>query len=226
MESTSLAKVIDHTLLKPEATVSDVVALAREAKQYGFFSVCVQPSMVKTAYEILADTDVNVCTVIGFPLGATFTSVKVFEAKEAINAGASELDMVMAIGALKAGNDEYVKQDIQSVVEAAKDQAIVKVIIETALLTDQEKEKACQLAVEAGADFVKTSSGFSGGGAKVADVERMKKIVGEKAKVKASGGIRTKEAALEMLEAGADRLGTSASLSIIEAMTYKGNTNH
>ncbi|MDA3130747.1 deoxyribose-phosphate aldolase [Aliibacillus thermotolerans] len=226
MESTSLAKVIDHTLLKPEATVSDVVALAREAKQYGFFSVCVQPSMVKTAYEILADTDVNVCTVIGFPLGATFTSVKVFEAKEAINAGASELDMVMAIGALKAGNDEYVKQDIQSVVEAAKDQAIVKVIIETALLTDQEKEKACQLAVEAGADFVKTSSGFSGGGAKVADVERMKKIVGEKAKVKASGGIRTKEAALEMLEAGADRLGTSASLSIIEAMTYKGDTNH
>lgn len=226
MESTSLAKVIDHTLLKPEATVSDVVALAREAKQYGFFSVCVQPSMVKTAYEILADTDVNVCAVIGFPLGATFTSVKVFEAKEAINAGASELDMVMAIGALKAGNDEYVKQDIQSVVEAAKDQAIVKVIIETALLTDQEKEKACQLAVEAGADFVKTSSGFSGGGAKVADVERMKKIVGEKAKVKASGGIRTKEAALEMLEAGADRLGTSASLSIIEAMTYKGDTNH
>lgn len=215
MESHSFAKMIDHTLLKPEATVSDIEALANEAKRYRFASVCVQPSMVETASQILANTDVKVCTVIGFPLGATLTSVKVFEAEEAMKAGATELDMVIQIGALKAGNDEYVREDIEAVVQAAKNKALVKVIIETSLLTDEEKVRACTLAVKAGADFVKTSTGFSGGGATVKDVSLMKKTVGNKAKVKASGGIRTKQDALEMIEAGATRLGTSASLSVI-----------
>ncbi|HZG60142.1 deoxyribose-phosphate aldolase [Thermolongibacillus altinsuensis] len=215
--------MIDHTLLKPEATKEQIVKLAEEAKTYHFASVCVNPTWVKTAYEILKDTDVKVCTVIGFPLGATTPEVKAFETKNAIENGASEVDMVINIGALKSGDDELVEKDIRAVVEAAKGKALVKVIIETCLLTDEEKVRACQLAVKAGADFVKTSTGFSTGGATVEDVALMRKTVGPNVGVKASGGIRSADDLLAMEKAGANRIGASAGVQIINGETSTSN---
>ncbi|AKP46975.1 deoxyribose-phosphate aldolase [Bacillus smithii] len=209
------ANMIDHTLLKADATKDDIVRLAEEAKKYGFASVCVNPFWVKTAYEILKDTDVKVCTVIGFPLGATTPEVKAFETTNAIQNGAEEVDMVINIGALKSRDLELVENDIRAVVEAAKGKALVKVIIEACLLTEEEKVLACQLAVKAGADFVKTSTGFSTGGATVEDVALMRKTVGPDFGVKASGGIRTAEDLLAMEKAGANRIGASAGVKIV-----------
>lgn len=209
------ANMIDHTLLKADATKDDIVRLAEEAKKYGFASVCVNPFWVKTAYEILKDTDVKVCTVIGFPLGATTPEVKAFETTNAIQNGAEEVDMVINIGALKSRDLELVENDIRAVVEAAKGKALVKVIIEACLLTEEEKVLACQLAVKAGADFVKTSTGFSTGGATVEDVALMRKTVGPDFGVKASGGIRTAEDLLSMEKAGANRIGASAGVKIV-----------
>lgn len=211
-----IAQMIDHTYLKAEATRDDIIRLAEEAKQYQFASVVVNPVWVPTVSEILRETTVKVCTVIGFPLGAATSSVKAFETKDAIQRGAQEVDMVIDLGALKGRDDERVEQDIRSVVDAAEGQALVKVIIETALLTDEEKERACRLAVNAGADFVKTSTGFSSSGAKVEDVALMRKVVGSDVGVKASGGIRTYEQALSMIEAGATRIGTSNGVSIVK----------
>lgn len=212
----SLAKMIDHTLLKQDATKAQIIELVQEAKKYKFASVCVHPTWVKTASELLHDEqDVNVCTVIGFPLGATTTEVKVFETKQAVENGATEIDMVINIGALKEQNDLFVLEDIQSVVRAANDRAIVKVIIETCLLTNEEKIRACKLAKNAGAHFVKTSTGFSTSGATVEDVQLMREVVGSKMGVKASGGIRDKEKAIAMIEAGANRIGTSSGVTIV-----------
>ena len=202
----SVNSYIDHTLLKADANKEQILALIDEAKKYEFASVCVNPTWVKTAAELLKDSSVKVCTVIGFPLGASTSAVKAFEAKDAIANGADEIDMVINIGALKSRNLKLVEDDIKAVVEASG-RKLVKVIIETCLLTDEEKVEACQLAKLAGADFVKTSTGFSTGGATVEDVALMRKTVGERAKVKASGGIRTPEAAKALVEAGADRIG-------------------
>ena len=192
MNNKELANIIDHTLLKADATNEEIVKLCAEAKEYNFASVCVNPSMVKLASEELKDCDVDVCTVIGFPLGATTSEVKAFETKNTIENGATEVDMVINIGKLKDRDLEYVKNDIQAVVDAAKGKALVKVIIETCLLTDEEKEIACRLSKEAGADFVKTSTGFSTGGATAHDIALMRKTVGPEMGVKASGGVRTK----------------------------------
>ncbi|WP_213819007.1 deoxyribose-phosphate aldolase [Garciella nitratireducens] len=211
----NIARYIDHTLLKPEASKQQIEKLCQEAKEYGFYSVCVNPIWVKEAANQLKNSNVKVCTVIGFPLGATTSEVKAFETQNAIDNGASEVDMVIAIGKLKAGEYTAVQQDISAVVNAAKGKALVKVIIETCLLTDQEKVKACQLAVEAGADYVKTSTGFSTGGAKIEDIRLMRKTVGNDIGVKASGGIRDRETALKMIEAGASRIGASASIAIV-----------
>ncbi|MBP2651212.1 MAG: deoxyribose-phosphate aldolase [Firmicutes bacterium] len=210
-----LAQKIDHTLLKPTATNQQIRNLCVEAKEYNFKSVCINPCYVAEAAACLAGTDVAVCTVIGFPLGAATTTTKCLEALEAVQSGAAEVDMVINIGAAKAGNWEYVKQDIAAVVNKVKDQALVKVIIETCLLTAEEKKQACLAAVAACADFVKTSTGFSTGGATVEDVRLMRQAVGDKIKIKASGGINSYESALAMLAAGADRLGTSAGLAIV-----------
>lgn len=212
----NLAKIIDHTLLKPDATKEQILSLTADAKKYGFASVCVNPTWVSLAAHELQGTDVKVCTVIGFPLGATTTAVKVFEAKDAIAHGATEVDMVIAIGRLKAGEDNNVENDIRAVVEAAQGKALVKVIIEACLLTDQEKVKACQLAVQAGADFVKTSTGFSIGGATAADVALMRKTVGNNVGVKASGGIRGKQDLDTMVSAGANRIGASSGVKIVQ----------
>jgi deoxyribose-phosphate aldolase len=209
-----IAQMIDHTYLKPEATRDDILRLAEEAKQYQFASVVVNPVWVPTVAEVLTGTPVKVCTVIGFPLGATTSSVKAFETRDAIERGAQEVDMVIDVGALKGRDDNRVEQDIRAVVDAAKGKALVKVIIETALLTGEEKERACRLAVKAGADFVKTSTGFASSGAKVEDVSLMRKVVGSDFGVKASGGIRTYEQALSMIEAGATRIGTSNGVAI------------
>lgn len=203
---TTIAKTIDHTMLKADATTETIKKYCNEAKEYGFASVCVNTCQVPLVAEQLKGSGVVTCCVVGFPLGAMLTSAKAFEAKEAVKAGAGEVDMVINIGAVKDKNYDLVKEDIEAVVAASKP-AIVKVIIETCLLTDEEKEKACELSVEAGAAFVKTSTGFSTGGATVADVALMKKAVKGRAKVKASGGIRTPEDAKALLEAGADRIG-------------------
>ncbi|KPV59595.1 deoxyribose-phosphate aldolase [Paenibacillus sp. A3] len=217
MTTNEIARLIDHTLLKADASREAVIRLAEEAKQYRFASVCVNPAQVKTAYEVLKDTpDVKVCTVIGFPLGATMPEVKAFEVREAIAAGATEVDMVINIGALKDKQDDLVEQDIRAVVEAAKGKALTKVIIETCLLTDEEKERACRLAVKAGADFVKTSTGFSTGGATAADIALMRKTVGPDIGVKASGGVRSLEDVKAMIEAGATRIGSSSGVSIVK----------
>ncbi len=217
-EDESLARMIDHTLLKPDATADMIAQLCFEARKYHFASVCVNPSNVKLCTELLKDTDVKVCTVIGFPLGATSTEVKVFETHDALEKGATEIDMVINIGALKAGDHDFVAKDIHAVVAAAHGaDALVKVIIETSLLTDEEKIVACLLAKEAGADFVKTSTGFSGGGATVHDVTLMRKAVGPDLGVKAAGGIRTHEDAEQLVAAGATRLGASAGIKIIQA---------
>ena len=212
-----LASYIDHTLLKPEASREQIRAVCEEAKQYHFASVCVNPCWVPLIAEELKGSGVSVCCVIGFPLGASLSSVKAFEAREAVAAGAQEIDMVINIGAVKSGGWELVREDIAAV-NAAKGTAKLKVIIETCLLTDEEKVRVCQIAKEAGADFVKTSTGFSTGGATVHDVELMRKTVGPEMGVKASGGVRTLADALAMIEAGASRLGASAGVKIIEAL--------
>jgi deoxyribose-phosphate aldolase len=213
---TSLARMIDHTLLKPEATKQQIEQLCAEARQFQFASVCVNPCYVKYCAQLLRDSKVKVCTVIGFPLGATTTEAKVAEAEQALRDGAQELDMVINVGMLKSGMDTYVEQDIRAVARTAhRASAILKVIIETGLLTDEEKVKACLLAKRAGADFVKTSTGFSKGGATAGDIRLMRKVVGSQLGVKASGGVRTQEQARELIESGADRIGASASVKII-----------
>jgi deoxyribose-phosphate aldolase len=213
---TDLAKYIDHTLLKPEATKDEITKLCNEAKKYIFASVCIHPSYVPLSAKILRDSAVKVCTVIGFPLGATSTATKAFEAEHAVREGAKEVDMVINIGMLKSGDYDYVENDIFAVVTTARRYgALTKVIIETALLTDEEKIKACLLAKSAGADFVKTSTGFAKGGATVGDIALMRKVVGSAMGVKASGGVRTREEALAMVASGADRIGASASVKIV-----------
>ena len=214
-------KYIDHTLLKPESTREQISKLLEEAKKYQFASVCVNPTWVKYCAETLADTDVKVCTVVGFPLGATTPDVKAFETKEAIQNGADEIDMVINIGALKSGEYQLVEDDIRAVVEASGDK-IVKVIIEACLLTDEEKVLASELSVKAGADFVKTSTGFSTGGATVADVKLMRQTVGPHIGVKAAGGARSLADAQAFIEAGATRLGTSSGVAIIEGESVNG----
>ncbi|GAB2555162.1 deoxyribose-phosphate aldolase [Gracilibacillus alcaliphilus] len=211
----TIANKIDHTLLKPDASKQQIETLCSEAKENGFFSVCVNPTWVETAASLLKGSDVAVCTVIGFPLGATPPAVKAFEAKYSVEKGATEVDMVLNIGALKDGNHDLVQQDMEAVVQAAAGKALVKVIIETCLLTDQEKVEACTLAVAAGADYVKTSTGFSTGGATAADIRLMRKTVGSELGVKASGGIRDLETAEAMIQAGASRIGASASVAIV-----------
>lgn len=213
--SKDLAQYIDHTALKADTTKEQIVTLCDEAKDYNFYSVCVNPTWVETAAKELKDSEVDVCTVIGFPLGATTSKVKAFETTNAIENGATEIDMVINIGALKDGNDDLVEDDIRHVVEAAKDKALVKVIIETSLLTDAEKVKACDFAVAAGADYVKTSTGFSTGGATVEDIKLMRKTVGPDIGVKASGGVRDRAGALAMIEAGATRIGASSGKEIV-----------
>ncbi|SCI25869.1 deoxyribose-phosphate aldolase [Romboutsia sp. 1001713B170207_170306_H8] len=214
MNNIKLERMIDHTILKAEATRDEVVKLCNEAKEYNFASVCVNPSMVELASDILKCTEVDVCTVIGFPLGATTTNVKAFETDDVINKGATEVDMVINIGKLKDRDLEYVKNDIKAVVDAAKGRALTKVIIETCLLTDEEKVIACELSKEAGAEFVKTSTGFSTSGATASDIKLMRETVGKEMGVKASGGVRTKEDALTMINNGATRIGASASITI------------
>ncbi len=210
--------IIDHTLLKPDATDSMIENLCKEAIEYNFCAVCVNPYFVKLAKDLLKDTDIKVATVIGFPLGASTKEVKAFETLDAIKNGADEIDMVINIGALKNKDYDLVKEDIRSVVEAAKGKAIVKVIIETCLLTEDEKKKACELSLEVGADFVKTSTGFSTGGATVEDVKLMKSVVGNEMGIKASGGIRDLETARRMVEAGATRLGASSGVKIAQEL--------
>jgi deoxyribose-phosphate aldolase len=213
----NLAKLIDHTLLKPDATQQEIAQLCFEARKYGFASVCVNPTWVQLCAQLLKGSPVKVCTVIGFPLGATSAESKAFETKTAIEQGATEIDMVINIGALKARDLETVARDIRGVVQAAHAKnIIVKVIIETSLLTDEEKTIASLISKEAGADFVKTSTGFAGGGATVHDVELMRKTVGPQMGVKASGGVRTFEDAASMIKAGATRIGASAGVKIIQ----------
>ena len=211
-----LARMIDHTLLRPDATQKEIEKLCAEAKQYRFASVCINPSNVKLCAELLRDTDVKVCTVIGFPLGASSSAAKAFETDRAIKDGAREVDMVINVGMLKSGEYKYVEEDILSVVSAAHSFGVLtKVIIETGLLTDEEKVKACMLAKHAGADFVKTSTGFVKGGATVGDIALMRKVVGPELGVKASGGVRSQEDALALIASGADRIGASASVKIV-----------
>lgn len=218
MNKQELAGYIDHTILKPDTKEADVLKICREALEYKFASVCINPSYVKLANSLLKGTRVKVCTVIGFPLGATTKEVKAFEASQAINDGAAEIDMVINIGALKSGRLEAVEDDIRAVAEVCKGKALLKVIIETCLLTEEEKVTACTLSKKAGADFVKTSTGFSTGGATTEDVALMRKTVGTEMGVKASGGIRNLDTALRMIEAGATRIGASASINIIEEL--------
>jgi len=211
-----LSTFIDHTLLKPEATPDMVGEMCEQAREHAFCSVCIAPVFVRQAAAQLKGSGVSICTVVGFPSGVVETEVKAFETRRAIADGADEIDMVMNVGALKAGNRDQVQSDIAAVVGSA-DGRIVKVILETCLLEDEEKREACRLAVAAGARFVKTSTGFSHGGATLADVRLMRETVGSDIGVKASGGIRDRETALHMLEAGANRLGTSSGLQIIGA---------
>lgn len=211
-----IERYIDHTKLNPDAIKDDIVKLCNEAKEYNFKSVCVNPQYVKLCKELLKNTETEVCTVIGFPLGANTMEIKVKEAEQAIEDGASEIDMVINISKLKDKDYDYVLDEIKQIVDLAGENIIVKVIIETCLLEDFEKEKAAQLIMEAGADFVKTSTGFSKSGADVNDIKLLKKVVGDKIKIKASGGIRNFEAAKEMIDAGADRIGASSGIKIVE----------
>lgn len=218
-----LARMIDHTLLKPDATSKEIIELCTEAKKYHFASVCVNPGFVKLCSDLLKGTNVKVCTVIGFPLGATTTETKRYEAEQAIENGAKEIDMVINVSKLKDGDYEYVFNDVNQIVLAAKRKRVVcKVILETALLTDQEKVKACLICKEAGADFVKTSTGFSKGGATVGDIALMRYVVGSSIGVKASGGIRSREDADAMIASGADRIGASASVKIVTGQIAEG----
>ena len=224
MEKQQLASMIDHTILKADATEKEILQICKEAMEYGFASVCINPSMVNIAATALEGSSVDVCTVIGFPLGATTTAVKAFEVEDTIKNGATEVDMVINIGKLKDRDLEYVKNDIKAVVDAAKGKALTKVIIETCLLTNEEKIIACNLSKEAGADFVKTSTGFSTGGATAEDIKLMRECVGSKMGVKASGGVRSREDALTMIENGATRIGASASIAICNG--EKSNSNY
>jgi deoxyribose-phosphate aldolase len=217
--STNVAAMIDHTLLKADATKDQIEKLCQEAMEYHFFSVCVNPAWVKTSKELIKDSGVKVCTVIGFPLGASTPETKAFETKNAIDHGADEVDMVINIGALKGRDYELVERDIRAVVEAAKGKALTKVIIETSLLSKEEKIRACEIAVKAGADYVKTSTGFSTGGATFDDIALMRKTVGPEIGVKASGGVRSTEDAQRLIEAGATRIGASSSVAIIKGLT-------
>ncbi len=217
-----LARAIDHTLLRPEATRADIARLCREAREYGFAAVCVNPFFVPLAAEQLAGTGVAVCTVIGFPLGSTFSAAKSCEAAEAVRRGARELDMVINVAALKERREDVVLDDIKAVVEAARSvehNAVIKVIIETCYLTREEKVLACRLAEQAGAHFVKTSTGFGTGGATVEDVALLRAAVGQRLGVKASGGIKNAKQALAMLEAGATRIGASAGVEIVRELS-------
>lgn len=217
-----LNRMIDHTVLKADSKKEDVLRIIEEAKANHFYSVCINPTWVSLAAKELAGTDIQVCTVIGFPLGANTSATKAFETKDAISNGATEVDMVINIGALKDGDDETVQKDIEAVVKAADKKALVKVIIETALLTKEEIARVCSLAKASGADFVKTSTGFSTAGAKVEDVRLMRETVGDTMGVKASGGIHNEKEAQAMVEAGASRLGTSASIAIVTGTTGTG----
>ena len=208
------SKYIDHTLLKADATKQQIVKLCEEAKEYDFASVCVNPSWCELASEMLKGTDVKTCVVVGFPLGSMTTDAKVAETKDAIEKGADEVDMVIQVGKLKDGDDAYVTEEIRQLKQACGDK-VLKVIIEACLLTDEEKKRACVDALNAGADFVKTSTGFSTGGATVEDVRLMKETVGDKMQVKAAGGIRTKEQMDAMIEAGAERIGTSNGIALL-----------
>jgi deoxyribose-phosphate aldolase len=221
----ALAAMLDHTLLKPEATQAQALALAAEAAQHRFACAMVNPAWVPAVHSALAGTGVRVGTVIGFPLGATLTQTKAAEARHAAQAGALDLDMVIHMGALRSGLHAQVRDDIRAVAEAAHGEgAILKVILETCLLTDEEKRIAARLSVEAGADFVKTSTGFSTGGATIADIALLRAVVGERCGVKASGGIRSLSDAVQMARAGASRIGASASVAIVEA--FKALSNH
>ena len=211
----SIASYIDHTLLKPDATGEQIDQLCAEAREYGFASVCVNPYYVARCVKNLKGTDVKVCTVVGFPLGATTAESKAFEALQAIASGAKEIDMVMNVCAMKSGHTKAIEQEMKALAAAVEGQAILKVIIETCLLTDEEKTQACRIARRSGADFVKTSTGFSTGGATVEDVALMRKAVGTKLGVKASGGIRDYATAKAMIEAGATRIGASAGVEIV-----------
>ena len=226
MNSKQIANMIDHTILKATTTKEDVVKICNEAKEYGFFSVCINPANIELAKEELKGSDVKVCTVIGFPLGANTSAVKAFETKDAIAKGADEVDMVINIGALKDKNYELVYEDIKAVVDAANKEALVKVIIETCYLTDEEKKIACELAVKAGTDYVKTSTGFGTGGATQTDVKLMKDTVLDKALVKASGGVRTKADFDAMVSAGASRIGTSNGTTIFGGGNNDSNASY
>jgi len=217
----NLALYIDHTILKPEAGRSAVVQVCQEAREHGFFSVCVNPYYVSLVREQLLGSPVKVCSVIGFPLGAGVSRIKAAEAEQAILDGANEIDMVINVAALKNGEDAVVLQDIQAVANACKGKALLKVIIETCLLNEDEKIRACRLSVEAEANFVKTSTGFSTGGATVEDIRLMRSIVGPDIGVKASGGVRDTATALAMIEAGASRIGASASIAIVQGVVDK-----
>lgn len=218
MNKQDLARMIDHTLLKPDTTEEMIDKLCEEAKEYQFASVCVNPYWVPRSYQYLKETNVKVCTVIGFPLGAATKEVKSFETTDSITNGATEIDMVINIGALKSGQYDVVAEDIKAVVEAARGKAIVKVIIETGLLTEEEKAQACELSKKAGADFVKTSTGFGNGGATYEDIKLMRQTVGPELGVKASGGVRDYATAIKMIEAGATRIGTSSGVAIVNGL--------
>ncbi|MCD4784495.1 MAG: deoxyribose-phosphate aldolase [Candidatus Eremiobacteraeota bacterium] len=220
-----VAKMIDHTMLKADTTRDQIIKLCEEAKKYGFASCCINPGYVALVSECLKGSPVKTCTVIGFPLGATTSMVKSMETRDAIADGADEIDMVINVGALKVGDYDLVRRDIEAVVNAASGK-IVKVIIEAALLTDEEKIKACQLAKQAGVDFVKTSTGFGPGGATAHDVALMRQTVGKYIGVKASGGIRDFEKAQEMIKAGATRIGASASVAIVKGDKAKAGTGY
>ncbi len=217
MASTVSPKHFDHTLLKPAASKVEIKRICNEARQYGFYCVCVNPVQVKRVRALLAGSEVKICSVVGFPLGASTSYIKAKETEQAILDGADEIDMVMNVSGLKDGEYDYVEQDIQAVVHAA-DTKIVKVIIETCLLEKQEIIKACEIAGRAGADFVKTSTGFAGGGALPEDVMLMKQTVGDKLQIKASGGIKSLSDAIKMIESGADRIGASAGVDIMEEL--------
>ncbi len=215
MSPASMAKYVDHTILKPEASISDVTRVCDEAKKFKFASVCVNPSYIGYVARQLEGSGVAPCCVIGFPLGACTPEAKAGETADAVNNGAKEVDMVVNVGAIKSGDWQLVKRDIEGVVNAAKGRALVKVIIETCLLTDEEKVKACAVSKMAGADFVKTSTGFSSGGATAEDVKLMRETVGDQLGVKASGGVKTYQDAVNMIRAGANRLGTSSGAAIV-----------
>jgi len=220
----AIAKLIDHTLLKPEATSAQIHKLCEEAAEFGFAAVCLNPAYVTQAVKLVRGSGVKVCTVVGFPLGATLTEVKIFEAKESMKLGAQEIDMVINIGALKSGETSVVESDVRRVVEEChRGGAICKVILENALLTDDEKLSACHVARNAGADFVKTSTGFGPGGATTEDVALMRTAVGPRMGVKAAGGIRTYDDLRRMVAAGATRIGTSSGVKIIEQARAAGN---